>query len=153
MKKQHIFVWTGGEAVIGQHCQPLADTLPDFPDPIPLHRTAHLEYKWGATKFEILATACSLRLTEWDGEPLTWLHCKAVQTEAVKPDESVRLIGVLIPASYVVTIKPGPTFRINRARHSDDLGVFPPIHSTPEDALPLEVIERVIAELLTPERN
>jgi hypothetical protein len=153
MKKQRICLWTGGEASIGAACQSLANTLPEFPDPLPLYRTAYIEYRWGATKFEIVATACSPRITSWGDEQMTWLHCKAMQTAAIKPDETTSLMNVLIPAHYITTIKPGPTFRLHRSRHCEDIGVFPPIQPTPADAVPLEEIERVIAELLAPERN
>lgn len=32
-----------------------------FPDPAPLRRAALIKYQWGATEFEIISTACSVR--------------------------------------------------------------------------------------------
>ncbi|MGH7226498.1 MAG: hypothetical protein ACRELF_25050, partial [Gemmataceae bacterium] len=84
---------------------------------------------------------------------VTWLHCKAMQTAAIKPDQQTSLMNVLIPADYVTNIKPGPIFPLHRSRPTEDLGVFPPVYTLPADSLPLEMIERVVAELLASERN
>ena len=153
MNQPHIFVWTGGQPVDPQRDRHAADGIPAFPDPAPLRRAALIEYFWGQARFEIVASACSVRTAPWGGEPVTWLHCKAKQTATLTPDEPTDLMTVLIPAHYVTGIGPGPTFRIAQSRHSDDLGVFPPNQPTPAAALPLEEVERVLTDLLTPERN
>jgi hypothetical protein len=78
---------------------------------------------------------------------------------SIIPDETTRLMNVLIPAHYVIGIRPGPTFRLTRVPPSQpatdvlDLGVFPPNQVTPLEHLPLEEIERVLAYLLAPECN
>ena len=131
----------------------MGDALPFLPAPTPLHHAAMIEYQWGVMKFEIVATACSLRTTAWGDEQVTWLHCIAKQTAKIKPDEPTSFIAALIPVHYVTSIQPGPTFRIARSRRCDDVGVFPPNQLTPADALPLAEVERVITELLAPERN
>jgi hypothetical protein len=155
MKRQRVLLWTGPKKETSAECQRLADTLPDLPEPHPLRRSALIEYYWGSVKFEIVASACSLRQTAWGSEQVTWLHCKAIPTAEIKPEEETALLNVLIPAHYVTAIQPGQTFRPGRRKKSanGDIGVFPPNQPTPEDALPLEEIESVVAELLTPERN
>jgi hypothetical protein len=153
MKRQRVMFWTGGHPDGARGCEGMADALPDLPDPVPLHRAALIEYLWGETRFEIVASACSVRTTPWLRGQMTWLHCKAMQTAAVKPEEPTGLMNVLIPAHYVTAIGPGPTFRIARGRRSDDIGVFPPNQPTPANVLPLEEIERALAELLASERN
>jgi hypothetical protein len=85
---------------------------------------------------------------------VTWLHCIAKQTSAIRPDEMTGMIRVLFPASYVTAIQVGPPFESRRRRTStDDLGLFPPIYPPPADGLPLAEIDRVLADLLVPERN
>jgi hypothetical protein len=153
MKRQHVSFWTGGHPDGARGCEGMAEALPDLLDPGPLHRSALIEYYWGETRFEIVAAACSVRTTPWQRGQMTWLHCKAMQTSAVKPDEPTGMMMVLIPAHYVTAIGPGPTFRIARRRRSDDVGVFPPTQPPPLNALPLPEVERVLAELLTSERN
>jgi hypothetical protein len=88
-------------------------------------------YQWGDARFEIVATACSVRTTPWGTEQMTWLHCKAMTVHETKTDETTRLMTVLIPAHYVTGMGPGPTFRIGRSGDSPDLGVFPPNRATP----------------------
>jgi hypothetical protein len=154
VKRQTVFLWTGGHPEGAKGCEGLADTLPDFPRPAPLRRSALIEYHWGEMKFEIVAAACSVRTTAWGAGQVTWLHCKARQTTATEPDEFVGLMTVLFPAAYVTRIQPGPTFRLGVSRKSeDDIGVFPPNQPAPVGALPLSEVERVLTELLAPERN
>jgi hypothetical protein len=154
MKKQQVFIWTGGNPDGFKGCEGKADTLPFLPAPTPLRRAALIAYQWGETKFEIAATACSLRTTPWGSEQVTWLHCKASQTEELTFDEPTRLTTVLFPAHYVTAIKPGTTFHLAQSRKFEcDVGVFPPNQPTPPDALPLAEVERVVTELLIPERN
>jgi hypothetical protein len=151
--KQRVILWTGGHPENVRGCERLVQALPELPAPAPLRRAARIVYFWGASRFEIVATACSVRSISWGAESMTWLHCKAMPTAEVKPEETTGMMNVLIPAHYVTAIGAGPTFHISRIRASDDLGVFPPNQQPPTDAVPLEVIERVLAELLTPERN
>jgi hypothetical protein len=153
MKRQRVSVWTGGQPQVSKECQRRAEALPVLQAPTPLLRAALIEYSWGDQKFQILATACSVRTTPWGSEQMTWLHCKAMTTAETKPEESTGLMSVLIPAHYVTDIKPGTTFRVVRSGQSDDLGVFPPNQPTPRNVLPLAEVERVVTELLTPERN
>jgi hypothetical protein len=63
------------------------------------------------------------------------------------------MMTVLIPAHYVTSIQPGPTFRMVQSVPTRDLGIFPPNQPTPPDHLPLEEIEEKIAELLDPMVN
>ena len=153
MKRHHFIIWTGGRFQPSKECQQMVDALPLLPPAVPLWRAALIHYQWGDAQFEIVATACSLRTTPWGSDEMIWLQCKAMQTAAIKPDPDTGLINVLIPAHYVTGIAPGPTFQIARSGKSDDVGVFPPSQPAPENALPLEEVERVLAELLTPERN
>ena len=152
MNKQRANIWKGKQP-LPEGCKEMADALPLLPDPAPLRRAAQIEYHWGDTKFTVWAVACSLRVTAWGGEQMTWLHCKAWETAGIKPDVPTGVISVLIPAHYVTAIKPGPTFRLGGRRSSDELGVFPPHHPAPAHALPLSEVERLVEELLTPERN
>jgi hypothetical protein len=110
-------------------------------------------YQWGETTFEILAAACSVRTAPWGAEPMAWLHCKAIQTAEIRPEAPTGLMNVLFPVDYVTAIEPGPTFRLARARPPEDIGVFPPNQLSPEDAVPLAEVERVLADLLAAERN
>jgi hypothetical protein len=71
----------------------------------------------------------------------------------MRPDEPTLLTAILVPAQYVTAIRAGPTFRVVRSRRFDDLGVFPPDQPPPASALPLAEIERVLAELRSPELN
>jgi hypothetical protein len=153
MRRQHVFIWTGGLPSTAEGDRAVANTLPVFPDPAPLHRSARITYQWGDTAWEILATACSVRSAPWGSAEMTWLHCKALPAAEVAPQEPTALMAVLIPASFVTRIEPGPTFRLTRSRHSEDLGVFPPNQPAPANALPLAEIERVLTELLASERN
>lgn len=153
MKKQNFILWTGGERVLDRQCQRNLRGLPSFPDPVPLSRTARIEYHWGLTQFDIFVTACSLRTTAWGKKEITWLQCKGVQTMNVHPDKPASLIMVLIPAHFITSIRPDTSYHILNSRRSDDIGVFPPNKSKPAAALPLEEIERVLMELRTTERN
>jgi hypothetical protein len=153
MRRQRVFIWTGGQSGSGEGCRSLADALPVLPAPAPLHRAARIAYQWGDAQFEILATACSLRTTLWGSESITWLHCKAMRTAEIHPDGPTDLMPILIPARYVTAVEPGPAFRIVRSRESEDLGVFPPNQPPPASALPLPEVDRALTELLAPERN
>ncbi len=153
MRRQRVMVWTGGQPHTADGCERQAEALPVLPVPLQLRRAALIEYQWGEQRFQILASACSVRTTPWGAEHVTWLHCKAIQTMNVQPEETASLIAVLIPARYVTAIGPGPTFRMARGRRCIDLGVFPPNQPTPAAALPLAEVERVVTELLSPERN
>jgi len=153
MKSHHFIIWTGGRFQPSKECEQKVRALPSLPPPVPLRRAALIHYQWGDAPFEIVATACSVRTTPWESDKMIWLQCKAMQTAAIKPEPDTGLMNVLIPAQYVTGIGPGPTFQIARSGKSDDVGVFPPSQPTPEGALPLEVVERVLGELLTPERN
>jgi hypothetical protein len=153
MKRQNIFLWTGGQPEIAKGCWPLVQKLPVFPAPAPLRRAARIVYQWGPSQFEVLATACSVRTTPWGAEEMTWLQCKAKPTSEIKPDNDTSLVMALIPARYVTHFEPGPGFRLTKCRQGEDLAVFPPNQAVPPDALPLTEIERVLDQLLVPERN
>ena len=154
MKRQQVFLWTGGHPDGAKGCEGLAETLPFLPAPAPLRRAALIVFHWGEATFQIAASACSLRTTAWGNQKMRWLHCKARQLAEVALDKPTNLMTILFPAHYVTAIKPGPTFRIGQSRKSEnDIGVFPPNQPAPAHALPLSEVERVITELLTPERN
>jgi hypothetical protein len=151
MKRQRVFIWTGGRPIGPRGGRHLADAFPVFPAPAPLRRAALIEYSWGDAKFEIVSSACSVRLALWGDEAVTWLHCKAIQTAEMTPGQPARLMNVLIPVHYVTRIEPGPTFRLMQSGQPDEIGVFPPDQSTPAAALPLAEVERVLADLLLPQ--
>lgn len=153
LHQQKILLWTGGIREHGDAYKGKTDSFPQFPAPAPLRLTAIITYHWGQTKFEIAASACSIRMASWGNVELAWLHCKAVQTLAIIPNETVSNIAVLIPAEYVTGILPGPAFKITKSHQSPDIGVFPPVHPSPPGVVPLNRIEAVIAELLAPELN
>lgn len=153
MKRQRFITWTGGQRRGSQESQRLAEALPYLPPPAPLFRAALIEYQWGAAKFEIVSTACSVRATPWGSEEMIWLHCKAMQTVMIQAEQPTGLMSVLIPAHYVTGIQPGPAYRIVNTRRGQDIGIFPPNQVTPASAVPLAQIERALAELRTPERN
>jgi hypothetical protein len=133
----------------------MPDLAASLPPPTPLRRGLLIHYQWGEQKFEIAATAASIRTAFWEeaGRDVTWLHCKATQTTAIQQDGSCSLINVLIPAEYVTRAEAGPTFRISQSKPSGDLGIFPPNQSPPADAMPLEELERVIAGLVDTSLN
>jgi hypothetical protein len=151
MKRQRVLIWTGGRPIGPRGGRHLADAFPVFPAPAPLRRAALIEYHWGDLKFEIVSSACSVRLALWGGEAVTWLHCKAIPTAEMTAGQPTGVMNVLIPAHYVTRIGPGPTFRLLRGGQSDELGVFPPDQPTPAAALPLAEVERVLADLLLPQ--
>lgn len=156
MKRQRVLVWTGGRPtdLVAEEIGRRTASLPDFPAPDPLRCGAIIIYQWGETTFEIAATACSVRVTPWGAAPMTWLQCKARQTREITPGEPIGMMMVLVPAHYVTAIQPGPPFHITPNRQpSDDIGVFPPTHPAPANALPLEQVEAALAELLSPELN
>jgi hypothetical protein len=133
----------------------LADVASSLPPPTPLCRGLRIDYQWGGQKFEIVATACSIRTTFWEdaGRDITWLHCKAIQTMNIHGDEPVGLMTVLIPAHYVTRAEPGPTFRLLQSEGRGDLGVFPPNQPPPASPVPLDELERTIAALVDPRLN
>jgi hypothetical protein len=124
----------------------LAATLPP---PMPLRRALSIKYEWGEQKFDIVASACSIRTTLWEetDQEVTWLHCEAVQTMSIKPDGSGDMMNVLIPAHYVTRAERGPKYRIKRSKASGDLGIFPPSKPTPANPVPLPELERLVADL------
>jgi hypothetical protein len=126
-----------------------------LPPPTPLRQGLLIRYQWGEQKFEIIASACSIRTTFWKetGTDVTWLHCKAVQTMAIRPDGSGDMMNVLIPAHYITHVEPGPKYRIARSRPSRDLGIFPPNQPTPASSFPLAELERVISGLVDQSLN
>jgi hypothetical protein len=128
----------------------MSNLAASLPAPTPLRQGLLIHYQWGEQKFEIVATAASIRIAFWEEgrRDVTWLHCKATPTMAIEPDGSCSLINVLIPAEYVTRAEAGPTFRIARSKASGDLGVFPPNQPPPANALPLADLERVIAGLV-----
>jgi hypothetical protein len=121
-----------------------------LPPPAPLRRALSFRFQWGEQKFEMVASAAAVRTVPWGeaGEAVTWLHCKAVQLQAMKPGVEVGLTSYLIPAGYVTHAAPGPTFRTARAKAGGDLGIFPPTQPPPQDAVPLAELSRVVAALL-----
>jgi hypothetical protein len=153
MAGRRIFIWTGGQPESADGSSQLAEALPLLPPPAPLRRAAHIEYHWGVTKFDIWATACSVRTTPWGRAQMTWLHCKAMHVPEITPDQPTNLVTVLIPADYVTRIQPGPTFRLSRSQPSEELAIFPPNQLAPVECLALAEVERLLAALLAPERN
>jgi hypothetical protein len=127
----------------------MSDLSASLPPPAPLRQALRVDYQWGEQKFEIVATAASIRTAFWEeaGRDVIWLHCKAIQTMAIKPDGSGSLMNVLIPAEYITRAEAGPTFRISRSNPSGDLGVFPPNQPPPANAIPLTELERVVTAL------
>jgi hypothetical protein len=146
MMGQRFLIWTGGGRG-DPEAGPRSNAIPVLPAPAPLPRAALITYWWGKTRFEMAASACSVRTTLWGTGQMTWLHCKAVQTLAIKPDASAEMRNVLIPAHYVTAVKPGPTYQITHCRTSGDIGLFPPTHPAPPHALPLTEIERALQGL------
>ena len=128
----------------------MSDLAESLPPPTPLRQGLLVHYQWGEQKFEIIATAASIRTAFWEevGRDVTWLHCKAIQTAAIKPDGSGSVINALIPVEYVTRAQPGPTFRIARTRSSGDLGIFPPNQPPPAGAVSPAELERLIAGLV-----
>ncbi|MCI0458122.1 MAG: hypothetical protein L0Z62_14255 [Gemmataceae bacterium] len=126
----------------------------DFSEPTPLRPAAILTFQWGTQTHEVICTACSLRTAAWPdtGEELTWLYCRARPTREIE-GESAGMMPVLIPAHYVTSIRPGPTFQLLRHGKAERVGVFPPIHSTPANRLALSEIEEALAPLLDSGRN
>ena len=128
----------------------MANLAASLPSPTPLRRGLSIHFQWGEQKFDIVASAASIHTVAWDetGEEVTWLHCKAIQVQAIKPDGECDLINCLIPAHYVTHAAPGPAFRIVRSKARGDLGIFPPTQPPPPNAIPLEELTRRIAELV-----
>lgn len=146
MARQRFFIWTGGGPG-DPESGPRADALPELPAPDPLPRAAVITYWWGETRFEIVASAGSVRTTPWGAGRMTWLHCKAVQAGEIKPSGPTGQTTVLVPAQYVTAVVPGPPYQITRRGESADIGLFPPIHPTPPKALLPDEIERALAGL------
>jgi len=155
VQRQRFLIWCGGNPQSAAGCEEKANALPFLPPPAPLRRAALIEYRWGAVKFQIAATACSLRTNRWGDEQVTWLHCKARPIAEIHPRLPASLLTVLIPAHYITAVYPGPTFRVEQARRSgqEEVGVFPPNQPKPENALPLAELERRLAEFLAPGRD
>jgi hypothetical protein len=150
-RQQKIFLWTGGRPETAKGSQEKADALPYLPAPATLHRTALIEYYWGQTRFEILATACSVRITRWGDEQMTWLHVKARPVAEIQLGQPTGMIAVIFPAQYVTGIQPGPPFQqATEGEEGGDLGVFPPNQPPPDGALALWEVERTIVELMEP---
>jgi hypothetical protein len=122
-----------------------------LPEPAPLARMALLKFQWGHTEFESLCTGCSIRtlgVGDWQ-EPITWLHCRAMRTAEVEPDDTSNFMNVLIPAHYVTCFGPGPTYRQQRPEPLlGGLRVFPANQPTPDNHFDLEQIEESLVELL-----
>ncbi len=148
--KQTFTIWTGGRPESVREIQEKAKALPLLPAPAPLWCLAIIEYQWGDSRFEVLATACSVRITPWGRGQMTWLHCKARPTAEVRVGEPFSTYTVLIPAHYVTAIEPGPVFQASEGRRPEVLGLFPPNQPPPLNALPLEEVERVIVEVMAP---
>jgi hypothetical protein len=103
---------------------------------------------WGLQRFEVIASACSIRRIVWEGQEVTWLHGKAVQSKDIKPDGTAKAITALIPAHYVTGAEAGPPCQWRRSRPNNELGVFPPNKPPPAAAVPLEELGRLIASLV-----
>ncbi|MDB5313993.1 MAG: hypothetical protein JWO38_8195 [Gemmataceae bacterium] len=153
MDEPRVFIWSGGQPRDPGSSPDAVDHLLALPPPAPLRRSDHIAYRWGDSTFDIHAAACSVRTTAWGTGHMTWLHCKATTAGAIAADATARLMTVLIPAHYVTRIEPGLRFRTARYVRSGDVGVFPPNRPVPADGLPLAEIERIMAELLSPELN
>ena len=81
------------------------------------------------------------------------MQCKGMNLAGLDLENPVGLITVVIPAHYVTSIKPGPTFRIKRSSRKGDTAIFPANQPTPANRLSLPEIEHAIADLMTVERN
>jgi hypothetical protein len=114
----------------------MADLSEPLPDPTPLWRALLLRFQWGSQKFKAFASACSVPVVAWEGEEVTWLHCKAVETKNIKADGTAKAITALIPARYVTFAEAGPPFLLTRSRPTGDLGFFPPTKPPPAAAVP-----------------
>lgn len=106
------------------------DHFSKLPEPEMLPRSIVVEYSWGTSRFEVICTACSIRMLEWpdSGEMVSWLHCKACPTDKLKSGSGIKMMVVAIPAQYITSIRPGPRFRIGARSRTEDVGVFPPEH-------------------------
>jgi hypothetical protein len=126
-----------------------------LPPPTPLRRAAVLVFRWGEQVHECYCTACSVRVLDWEetGEEITWLHFKGMRIAEIKPEGATGMMNLLVPAHYVISIKPGPTFTLTSSKPSTDIGVFPPNQPTPPDRMDLEEIARVVEDLVSPELN
>jgi hypothetical protein len=133
----------------------MSNLAASLPPPTPLRQALSIHYQWGEQKFDIVATAASIRTVEWEdtGEDVTWLHCKAIQTMNIKPDGSSSMMNVLIPAHYVTHAEPGPTFYVSKHRPRPDLGIFPPTQPAPANPVPLAELDRLIGTLVDPTLN
>jgi hypothetical protein len=121
-----------------------------LPPPTPLGQGLSVHFQWGEQKFEMVASAASIRAFPWEdtGEVVTWLHCKGIQVQAMKPDAEVGLTSYLIPAAYVTHAAPGPTFRLVRASPQSDLGIFPPTKPAPPNAVATDELDRIIGSMV-----
>jgi hypothetical protein len=128
----------------------MSDVYHSLPPPTPLRRALVVHFEWGPQKFEIVAIACAIRITPFEqtGEEVTWLQCKAVQRQLIKPDGTGEMMNLLIPANYVTHAEPGATFRLTVSRRSGDIGIFPPIHPAPEGRISLEQLAETITALV-----
>jgi hypothetical protein len=150
MKQQTIFLWTGGAPESARGCEGMADHLRFLPAPARLRRAAHIAFRWGESTFELLAGACSVRITSWGDRQMTWLHCKAIPIGEVRFGAVNAMQAILFPAHYVTAIVPGPPCHTTASQLSGDLGVFPPTQPPPDNALALREIERLLVELMDP---
>lgn len=127
-----------------------------LPEPTPLKRAAIIEYQWGATHFRMLCTAADVREEPWNtGDKVVWLHCKVTQVFDHFPSESEpkTTTTIMVPASYVTKIEPGPKCHVSQGKRNPDIGVFPPEHPDPKESLGIELVRRKIGEMMSPERN
>jgi hypothetical protein len=148
-----VYVWSRGDPEGARACLPLADALPELPAPRPLGRSLEVASQCGEELFHAMAVCGELVTTGWGEGLITWLYLKAAQSSDVRAGEPANVSLILIPARYIVSIAAGPTYTPGRSGPGEDLGVFSPTQPTPEGALLLADLERVLAELHAPGLN
>ena len=117
-------------------------------EPPNLKRSAIVEYTWRAEQFRLVLSAAEVRDEPWEtGDIVSWLYCKGFQIHSNVSDLSgaKNTMTFLIPAAYVTSIENGPTFRIQKTKKTEDIGVFPPIHPAPPNALSIQVVKQRIS--------
>lgn len=131
---------------------------PDYseylPEPTPWRTSAVVGFQWGNESFTVLCVAGDVRVEPYEGNPVTWLHFKGRQFfGAVPTDLSTSVTTYMAPASYVTKIEPGPPYKVSQGKKTVDIGVFPPMLPDPPGSIGIEEVQRLVVELLTPERN
>jgi hypothetical protein len=110
---------------------------------------AFVEFAWGTQRFRFACISGNVIVEPFEDRAVTWLHCQGFDAKRGLPKNRPQPTKIfMIPAFYITGISIVGGYSLSQRRRSKDIGVFPPTHQEPNNAIGVAQVRQAVAKIL-----